>query len=230
MNDYTISVSKALKNERINMFAMVYGFPPSYNHKHQVLLCSKDRNTQGPFLLWSNISLKPAKYDESPSGKHYIEYIKRNYKQYKGTFEPRYILYRYCVIDCDFTIPILMQTLSDRFFHIWDIQGGPVKLFKAPNNQKKLNRRGLIIVYRVFKLKDDFDNNFIKMWNKKRKMFLVYDEFEERRVTIDKPILSNSEFREIMDELRNVFELYDNTYRLETLHELDWWDKISRTN
>ena len=144
-----MKIQKILRDERINIFGMTYGFLGLSQIPPQILLCKRKINKHliddEPFILYPK-KTEP-KYEKSPLGNRYSAFIEgREYKlQYLTMIDSIYFI----------TVrqSIFEELYQQQYFPLWT----PLTSFQY----YKSNPRGYIILFRVFKFAEELDKKLI---------------------------------------------------------------------
>lgn len=162
----------ALRDEIVNIFAMTYGdIPGAYSH--QIMLCKKSKmpeNRRGPFLLDSKRSASAHKLSEA--GYDYYDRIK-NFK-----YNLKYIAYIESEIKVKISLDLFEEITSAGFFPIWSPEA-PYKYFNGQDE-------GYIVLFRVFEINTDIDENFLMKGRSGRNFYFNLEHFP--KYNIKKPI------------------------------------------
>jgi len=142
-----VQIKDALRDEKINIFAMTYGgnFPL---YSHQIFLCKTkkySKNRFGPFVLLLN---KTSRYTPSEIGEEYKKTIS------EINYEHKYIAYVDSYIKIVTSESRLFGEITEKgFFPIWDST--------SPESYFYRKKEGYLVVFRVFKIDKEISYDII---------------------------------------------------------------------
>lgn len=180
-----MSIEFALRDEKINIFAMTYG---KINSKmpYQIMLCKKEpfnENRMGPFILDTKKS--STNFQLSSIGCSYLNDIEN--KEYMLKF----IAFVDEQIKININKDLFNKICKNGFFQIWNPEG-PMKYFQG-------KQEGYIILFRVYELEKPIDENLIEKGRLGRHYY--YRLTDKVSYKIKRAVLEDDEYLFIKQEL-----------------------------
>jgi predicted restriction endonuclease len=185
-----IKLEFALRDEKINVFAMTHGGLNNQN-SYQIFICKKEPITDRPYLLVCN---KKTKYKLSKEGSFYLNKIKR------VEFNHNYIAVIDCQIKIRITSKVFQELAKNNLFSVWE-PSEPIKYFENMY-------QGYLVIFRVYKIDTSFElddktrmNPIFNIANN-LKINLLRDKLDS--ISLQIPVLSDQQFIKIKSSLLEV--------------------------
>lgn len=180
-----MSIEFALRDEKINIFAMTYG---NINSKmpYQIMLCKKEpfkENRMGPFILDTKKS--STNFQLSSIGCNYLKNIEN--KEYTLKF----IAFVDEQIKINISKELFDNICKKGFFQIWNPEG-PMKYFAG-------KQEGYIILFRVYELENPIDESLLEKGRSGRNYY--YGLSKDASYKIKKPVLDDDKYLAMKQEL-----------------------------
>ena len=183
-----MSIEFALRDEKINIFAMTYG---NINSKmpYQIMLCKKEpfkKNRMGPFILDTKKS--STNFQLSSIGSSYLKDIENK------NYMPKFIAFVDEQIKININKDLFDKICKNGFFQIWNPEG-PMKYFEG-------KQEGYIILFRVYELENPIDENLLEKGRKGRNYY--YGLSKDVVYKIKKPVLEDDKYLSIKQQLISI--------------------------
>ena len=188
MNQETLQIEYAFRDEKVCIFAMTKGYTSS-RYTHQVILCKKSILTRlGPFVLDPKVT-KP-KFELSSYGKNYqIQISQENY-------EFKFVAHVDSQIKIIISYNLFKQLGREGFFNHW--------LPEAPFSYFKDKDEGYIVLFKVFIIDNEISESLLNKGRKGRNFYYAL----EQPVIVNKveEVISNKVFNMIKQNLINLIK------------------------
>lgn len=159
--DNMLHVRFALRDEKINIFAMTYGEIPG-GYSHQIILCKKAPIPEKRKLFLLDSKKSQTIYELSESGKAYMNSISSK------DYNLEYAAFVDCQLKISITKEAFEKIFKEGFFPIWNPEA-PVKYFED-------EKEGYLAVFRVYKLSGPISESLLERGRKGRNYFFKLDE------------------------------------------------------
>ena len=189
-----IELKYALRDERINIFAMTIG-KLNGSYSHQIILCKKTpftKNYSGPFLLIPKSS--PSQYHPSKIGADYLNSIS------KIEFPRKYVAYVDCYIKVNISYDIFDILCSSGFFDIW--------LPSEPFNYFQGMLEGYLPIFRVYEISNEIDNSLLSRGLSGRNFYFKLEE--PVNIELTRPVINDELFQEMKSEIINLLKSHNS--------------------
>lgn len=217
-----MSIEFALRDERVNVFAMTYGNIKS-KMLYQFILCKKKpfkQNRKGPYLLDSKKSINTFKL--SSIGNEYLKYIENK------EFKLKYIAYVEDQIEINLKddINVIDRICKKGYFQVWN-PDAPKQYFKSLD-------KGYIILFRVYEINEEINSELLEKGRSGRNFY--YNLESKVDFKIKRPVLDDKEYYMLKNNLINIInntdlynddhnEMYDEIYENEDIEYVDQFDE-----
>lgn len=214
---FTLEIQFALRDEKINVFAMSYGKIP-FKHSHQIILCKKSpipENRTGPFLLYAKRS--GPDYRLSEIGVNYLNIISSK------NFSLNFIAY----VDCQLKVRIIPELFKklyeEGFFSIWHPEA-PCKYFDVL-------KEGYLVIFRVYQIRDIISDQLLEKGRGGRNYYFNLSQSVFSPVVA--PVIKDTDFDRLKAELVSLLkingwllEVVDSNYEIPIVKKYSEQDLI----
>ncbi len=187
-----LQIVYALRDEKVNIFAMTKGIPYS-TYTHQLILCKKLMLTRlGPFVLDPKTS-KP-EFKLSSYGKNYQNQI------WEENYEFKFIAYVDSQIKIKISYSLFEDLEREGFFSLWHPE--------APFSYFKDKEEGHLVLFNVFRISNEISESLLKKGRKGRNFYYALDQPISVKKVVD--VTSDNQFKIIKQNLINLLKTNDS--------------------
>lgn len=193
-----IEIKYALRDEKINIFAMTEGNLPS-RYSNQILICKKQSIPENRRIFLLDAKRTTTIYMLSKFGEKYMDSIKNI------DYNHNYV----AIVDSQIKIKVsreIFEALNlEGFFSIWE-PDSPVKYFE---NQSE----GYIVLFRVYKIKDNIDEEILENGRHGRNYYFRLSEIIT--TGLENPVIDNNTFIKMKEEIISILKSRNSLINIE---------------